>query len=134
PWAPLHGRLCAPRCGGFDNIQARGSRAGARANVPASVRAEMHICVTLGIFFSKRTTGMAGPTIENNEFRRILTRNVALPLGMSVLSAVVFVGIIAYLINSLTWVEHSQRVIGGAHEVRKLSAEMESGMRGYLLA
>ena len=77
---------------------------------------------------------MAGPTIENSEFRRILTRNVALPLGMSILSAIVFVGIIAYLISSLTWVEHSQRVIGGAHEVRKLSAEMESGMRGYLLA
>ena len=77
---------------------------------------------------------MAGPTIENSEFRRILTRNVALPLGMSIVSAIVFVGIIAYLINSLTWVEHSQKVIGGAHEIRKLSAEMESGMRGYLLA
>ncbi|WP_306396514.1 response regulator [Telluria beijingensis] len=77
---------------------------------------------------------MAAPTIENSEFRRILTRNVALPLGMSIVSAIVFVGIIAYLINSLTWVEHSQKVIGGAHEIRKLSAEMESGMRGYLLA
>jgi len=77
---------------------------------------------------------MPGPTIENSEFRRILTRNVALPLGMSIVSAIVFVGIIAYLINSLTWVEHSQKVIGGAHEIRKLSAEMESGMRGYLLA
>jgi len=77
---------------------------------------------------------MAGPTIENSEFRRILTRNVALPLSMSIVSAIVFVGIIAYLINSLTWVEHSQKVIGGAHEIRKLSAEMESGMRGYLLA
>ncbi|MDN4039922.1 response regulator [Massilia sp. YIM B02443] len=77
---------------------------------------------------------MAGPTIDNSEFRRILTRNVALPLGMSILSAIVFVGIIAYLINNLTWVEHSQKVIGNAHEIRKLSAEMESGMRGYLLA
>jgi len=77
---------------------------------------------------------MAGPTIENSEFRRILTRNVALPLGMSIISAVVFVGIIAYLINNLTWVEHSQKVISGAHEIRKLSAEMEAGMRGYLLA
>ncbi|MGF6273914.1 CheY-like chemotaxis protein [Massilia sp. UYP11] len=77
---------------------------------------------------------MAGPTIKNSEFRRILTRNVALPLGMSIVSALVFVGIIAYLINSLTWVEHSQKVIGGAHEIRKLSADMEAGMRGYLLA
>ena len=77
---------------------------------------------------------MPGPTIDNSAFRRILSRNVALPLGMSIVSAVVFVGIIAYLINNLTWVEHSQKVIGNAHEIRKLSAEMEAGMRGYLLA
>jgi CheY-like chemotaxis protein/CHASE3 domain sensor protein len=77
---------------------------------------------------------MAGPTIENSEFRRILNRNIALPLGMSILSAVVFVAIIAYLVNGIGWVEHTQRVISGAHEVRKLSAEMESGLRGYLLA
>ena len=63
---------------------------------------------------------MAGPTIENSEFRRILNRNIALPLGMSILSAVVFVAIIAYLVNGIGWVEHTQRVISGAHEVRKL--------------
>jgi len=77
---------------------------------------------------------MAGPTIENSEFRRILNRNIALPLGMSILSAVVFVAILAYLVSGIGWVEHTQRVISGAHEVRKLSAEMESGLRGYLLA
>ena len=77
---------------------------------------------------------MAGTTIDNSAFRRILSRNVALPLGMSIVSAAVFVAIIAYLISNLTWVEHSQKVISGAHEIRKLSAEMESGMRGYLLA
>ena len=77
---------------------------------------------------------MTGSTIDNTVFRRILTRNVALPLGMSVMSAVVFVGIIAYLINVLNWVEHSERVIGNAHEVSKLSSDMEAGMRGYLLS
>ena len=77
---------------------------------------------------------MAGPTIDNSQFRRILTRNVALPLGMSVVTAIVFVGIIAYLINVLNWVEHSERVIGQAQEVSKLSAEMETGLRGYLIA
>ncbi len=77
---------------------------------------------------------MPGTSIDNSQFRRILTRNVALPLGMSVVTAIVFVGIIAYLINVLNWVEHSERVIGNAQEVSKLSAEMETGMRGYLLA
>jgi len=77
---------------------------------------------------------MAGSTIDNSQFRRILTRNVALPLALSVVTAIVFVGIIAYLINVLNWVEHSERVIGQAQEVSKLSAEMETGLRGYLIA
>ncbi|VXC71708.1 response regulator [Massilia sp. 9I] len=77
---------------------------------------------------------MPGPSIDNSQFRRILTRNVALPLALSVVTAIVFVGIIAYLINVLNWVEHSERVIGQAQEVSKLSAEMETGMRGYLIA
>jgi CheY-like chemotaxis protein len=77
---------------------------------------------------------MTGSSIDNSQFRRILTRNVALPLGLSVLSAGVFVAIIAYLVNVLSWVEHSQRVIGSATEVSKLVSEMETGMRGYLIA
>jgi len=77
---------------------------------------------------------MAGTSIDNSQFRRILTRNVALPLAMSVTTAVVFVGIIYYLITVLSWVEHSERVIGQAQEVSKLSAEMEGGLRGYLIA
>jgi CheY-like chemotaxis protein/CHASE3 domain sensor protein len=77
---------------------------------------------------------MPGSSIDSDQFRRILSRNVAMPLGMGVLSALVFVGIIAYLINVLSWVEHSEHVIGRANEVNRLSADMEAGMRGYLLS
>ncbi|MCS0583602.1 response regulator [Massilia pinisoli] len=77
---------------------------------------------------------MPGSTIDSDQFRRILSRNVAMPLGMGVLSALVFVGIIAYLINVLSWVEHSEHVIGRANEVNRLSSDMEAGMRGYLLS
>ncbi|QJE01115.1 response regulator [Massilia forsythiae] len=77
---------------------------------------------------------MPGTSIDSNQFRRILSRNVAMPLGMGMLSALVFVGIIAYLINVLSWVEHSEHVIGRANEVSKLASDMEAGMRGYLLS
>jgi len=77
---------------------------------------------------------MSGSSIDSSQFRRILSRNVAMPLGMGVLSALVFVGIIAYLINVLTWVEHSERVIGKANEVSRMSADMEAGLRGYLIS
>lgn len=77
---------------------------------------------------------MPGTSIDSNQFRRILARNVAMPLGMGVLSALVFVGIIAYLINVLSWVEHSEHVIGRANETSRLSTDMEASMRGYLLS
>jgi signal transduction histidine kinase/DNA-binding response OmpR family regulator/CHASE3 domain sensor protein len=77
---------------------------------------------------------MAGTKIDNIQFRRILGRNVTLPLALSVLSAALFVGLIAYLITALTWVEHSQRVIGAANGASRLVVDMESGMRGYLLS
>lgn len=77
---------------------------------------------------------MTGTSLDNSQFRRILQRNVALPLGLSVLSAVVFVAIVAYLVSVLNWVEHSQEVIGKANEVNKLVADMEAGMRGYVIA
>ena len=77
---------------------------------------------------------MTGTSLDNTQFRRILTRNVALPLGLSVLSAAVFVAIVAYLISVLNWVEHSQEVIGKANEVSKLVADMEAGMRGFIIS
>ena len=69
----------------------------------------------------------------DKQFRRILARNVAVPLVVGIVSAGVFVGIIVYLISVLNWVEHSQRVIGDANQVARLSAEMETGLRGYLI-
>jgi len=70
---------------------------------------------------------------DDQSFRRILYRNITLPLAAGVVSAGVFVAILAYLLNALTWVEHSERVIGNAQELRKLAVDMETGVRGYLL-
>jgi signal transduction histidine kinase/DNA-binding response OmpR family regulator/CHASE3 domain sensor protein len=77
---------------------------------------------------------MAEESIQNTEFRRILTRNVALPLILSTISAIVFVAIIAYLLSVLSAVERSERIIGKTQQVSKLAAEMETGLRGYLLS
>ena len=70
---------------------------------------------------------------DDQSFRRILYRNITLPLAAGVVSAGVFVAILAYLLSALTWVEHSERVIGNAQEVRKLAVDMETGVRGFLL-
>ncbi|MFM9433049.1 CheY-like chemotaxis protein/signal transduction histidine kinase [Janthinobacterium sp. CG_23.3] len=73
------------------------------------------------------------PTIDPLSFRRILTRNVTIPLLVGVASATVFVGLVIYLLAALRWVEHSERVIGKANEMAKLSVDLQTGLRGFLL-
>ncbi|GAA4030810.1 response regulator [Actimicrobium antarcticum] len=71
--------------------------------------------------------------LDQTSFRRILNRNITLPLAVGVLNALVFVGLIFYLLSVLKSVEHSETVIGNANEISKLSVDMESGMRGFLI-
>lgn len=76
-------------------------------------------------------TGTA--SIDQENFRNILKRNISLPLGIGALSALIFVGLIFFLLSTLNWVDHTQRVIGNANETTKLSIDMETGMRGFLI-
>ena len=73
-------------------------------------------------------------SMDDRGFRRILARNITLPLAAGVVSAGVFIVLLVYLINTMNWVEHSERVIGSANEISKQMVDMETGMRGYLLA
>ncbi len=72
-------------------------------------------------------------SIDQENFRNILKRNISLPLGIGALSALIFVGLIFFLLSTLNWVDHTQRVIGNANETVKLSIDMETGMRGFLI-
>ncbi len=71
--------------------------------------------------------------MDQRSFRKLLSRNVGLPLGVGLLGAVAFVAVINYLLSAMQWVEHTDRVIGNANEAIKLSIDMETGMRGFLL-
>ena len=66
-------------------------------------------------------------------FRRILTRNLTLPLVLGVASAVAFLSLLAYLAAAITNVQHSDELLAQASVVQKLDLEMESGVRGFLL-
>ncbi|HEY8356232.1 MAG TPA: response regulator, partial [Ramlibacter sp.] len=72
-------------------------------------------------------------TYDPSGFRRILARNVTLPLGLGVLSAVLFVSLLAYVLNAMRWVEHTDRVLARAYAVQKADLELESSVRGFLL-
>ena len=75
----------------------------------------------------------AVPAVDPHGFRRILYRNIALPLIVGVISMLCFLGLIAYLLSTLNWVEHSDRVIANTHSVSKLAVDQETGLRGFLI-
>ena len=71
--------------------------------------------------------------IDPLRFRRIIQRNVALPLLAGLATAIAFVALIAYLVSTMNWAEHSERVIGDAYETMRIQADRESSLRGFLL-
>ncbi|KXU82255.1 two-component system sensor histidine kinase/response regulator [Paraburkholderia monticola] len=75
----------------------------------------------------------ASQAVDQLRFRRILRRNLALPLGVGLVTMVLFVGLIAYLVSTMSWAEHSERVIGDANEMLRLAVDRESSMRGFLI-
>ncbi|WP_429334594.1 response regulator [Paraburkholderia sp. 35.1] len=75
----------------------------------------------------------ASQAVDQLRFRRILRRNIALPLGVGLVTMVLFIGLIAYLVSTMNWAEHSGRVIGDANELLRLAVDRESSMRGFLI-
>lgn len=71
--------------------------------------------------------------IDPKDFQRVLSRNVKLPLIGGLIGAVVFVGLIFYLLSVISWVEHTDRVTRDASELQRLSVDLETGMRGFLI-
>jgi len=72
-------------------------------------------------------------TVDQSTFKRILARNVALPLAIGLVSAILFATIVGYLLSMLSMVEQSERVIRQANELSKLAVDQESGLRGFML-
>jgi CheY-like chemotaxis protein/signal transduction histidine kinase len=77
---------------------------------------------------------MSESFIDQSNFRRILNRNVAVPLGFGFLSAFFFSAIVYYLLSVGEWVERSVQGVAYAHESQKMLNDIESSMRGYLIA
>ena len=71
---------------------------------------------------------------DSSQFRRILTRNIGIPLAMGLGSIIVFIGLLWHVIGLLNWVDHSHRVVAQGQELATLTADQESGLRGYLLS
>jgi CHASE3 domain sensor protein len=71
--------------------------------------------------------------IDPDDFDRLLSRNLKLPLLGGLFGAVVFVGLILFLLSTIGWVEHTDRVTRSASELQRRGIDMETGLRGFLL-
>jgi len=75
-----------------------------------------------------------GQAPHEEAFRRILVRNVSLPLIVTILTTAVYIGLVFYLLSVSKLTDHSNRVIATVSQLEKVTIDGETGMRGFLLA
>lgn len=66
-------------------------------------------------------------------FRQLVRRNIALPLAIGLVSAAFFIGLIFYLMSVQKWVDHTDEVISSANQTIKLTIDLETSLRGFLI-
>lgn len=72
-------------------------------------------------------------TIDQNQFKRLTTRTVTIPIAGSFILSAIFIYIIFHLMSVSEWVNHSNRVISQAHELLQINVDAVAGVRGYLI-
>ena len=71
--------------------------------------------------------------VDQLGFRRIIRRNIALPIGAGLTTAAVFVALLFYLLSAMDWLDHSERVVADGNDLIKIAVDRESGVRGFLI-
>jgi CHASE3 domain sensor protein len=66
-------------------------------------------------------------------FKRIVQRNVSLPLAICALLCAIFVGLVFNLILVSKWVDHTNEVINRSSDTFRLILDTETSFRGYLI-
>ena len=71
--------------------------------------------------------------MDEQSFKRLLRRTVAVPVALLVLLAVLLTVEILSLTSALRWVDHAEEVIANSRQLMRYMIEMETGLRGYYL-
>jgi PAS domain S-box-containing protein len=72
--------------------------------------------------------------LNPQQFRRTLTRSLAIPLLSGVVIGIVLLAEVIYLVRLQHWVAQTDRLIEQAFTVEKFLLDQETGLRGFLLA
>ncbi|MBC7370773.1 MAG: response regulator [Bdellovibrionaceae bacterium] len=73
-------------------------------------------------------------SVDQMLFRKMLLRNVTLPLLLALTSSAVFVGLVFYLINTTEWVDHTIAAIGKGRQLERKMVDAQNGLRGYVIS
>jgi len=71
--------------------------------------------------------------MDEQSFKRLLRRTVAVPVALLVPLAVLLTVEILSLTSALRWVSHAEEVIANSRQLMRYTIEMETGLRGYYL-
>jgi len=66
-------------------------------------------------------------------FTRILHRATYRPIAGLLLFVVLLTAMIGYLVNAMTWVNYTNRIIAAGLDVERKLLDVQSGIRGYFL-
>ncbi len=72
--------------------------------------------------------------VKNMKFRTKLFSGNGLVLGLMIILSIVVYTSVNSLLDTFTWVNHTHNVLEDAAEIEAAAVDMETGMRGYLLA
>ncbi len=72
-------------------------------------------------------------TRQKPQFEQLLARAILLPVALMLTLALALLAQISYLLSVTKWVEHTDEVISTIVNSQKLTLDMETGLRGYLV-
>jgi CheY-like chemotaxis protein/signal transduction histidine kinase/CHASE3 domain sensor protein len=72
-------------------------------------------------------------TVDQATFKKLLIRNISLPLLLGLVSCVTFVAVILFLIETKKNIEADDLAIGRAYQIEKLMLDAETGLRGFII-
>ena len=75
---------------------------------------------------------MPNSALDTEQFNRIASRNITLPLVTGLVSAGVFVAFFLYYMSVSGWVDHTHQAVGQINELTTLQSDMQSALRGYV--
>ncbi|MBC7467502.1 MAG: CHASE3 domain-containing protein, partial [Bdellovibrio sp.] len=71
--------------------------------------------------------------MNQQSFRRLLVRNIALPLVLGLVTCGVFLGLITQLLSQTARVDNSNKIIASANYATRLFIDAETGLRGFVI-